>query len=108
MTARKPLVPPELRELLEVFAELAKLPPLPALQVGIHDAWRNAREDRAAVLRVRIRALADELRIADKYPSGAQDLAEYCTRVTASVRQELAKPLGYEPKSEPAGGRPDG
>lgn len=101
MTARKPVIPAELRELLNVFAELAQLPPQPVPGPGCYAAWRDVRDDRAAQLRVRIRSLVDELSICDQFPGlAAEDLAEYCTRAVERVRKELARPLGYEP--EPA------
>jgi hypothetical protein len=99
------LVPPELRELVGLLAELAELLPSAVTLAG----WEQRHEvqsRRGAVLASRLQILADELNseVSKKYPAHAAEwLAECCERSVNAVRAELAKPLGYEPKAAAAG-----
>lgn len=100
------LVPTALRELLGLMGKLAELPPVPAGD----DGWeaRSALELRRRImLQVRIASLADQLAICDLNPAVAPEcLDRHCQLSAASLREELAKPLGYEP--EPEGEAPAG
>lgn len=102
MTARKPLVPEELRELLTLMRDLSESLPIPATSAdGAWDARRKRGNRRASVLCTRLHTLAVELEMADKYPSvAAAGLTRYCERTSADIREELARPLGYEPWTE--------
>jgi hypothetical protein len=88
-------VPAELRALLEVLAELSDTPG-PADHNW--DGYHQAQLRRRSLLNVRLTTLADELAINDKYPSvAAEQLARHCQWAIQTCREELAKPLGYEP-----------
>lgn len=101
MSARRALVPPELRELLDLLGELAE--PLPDAKAGSADGWtrrRDLEDSRSVLLRVKVSSLADQLRICDKYPGvAAETLASHCRIAAEAVREHLAKPLGYEPEA---------
>jgi hypothetical protein len=102
VTARKPLVPPELRELLTLLADLAELLPMPAN--GQEGAW-DRRSDlgirRQSLLTVRLGALVDTFAVCDQYPSvAAESLAVECARGIKRIRECLAEPLGYEPEAQ--------
>lgn len=104
------LVPPGLRELLEVFGELTRPVPLPAKGTALLDIAWKARDDRTnwhrALLNSRVDSLIDQLQILDSYPDVADEILQgHCARAVAAIRAELGKPLGYEPRAEavPAG-----
>jgi len=89
-------VPLPLRELIDLLAELAETP-YPADRN--HKRHREVRDRRRIVLEVQLAALADQLRIGDKYPSAAAGgLARHCELRIPAIRERLAEPLGYEPE----------
>ena len=93
-------VPAELRELLEVLADLTE--PLPRAADGNWNRRREAEGRRESMLRVTIGSLVSTLRIHDQFPGVAGKLlAQDCKRWTEVARERLAEPLGYEPEPEP-------
>lgn len=95
-----PPVPPELAELVGLLAELGQLLPSATTVFG-WDQRREAEGRRMAILRSRLQILADELnsQVSKDYPEhAARWLTECCQRSAEAVRDELATPLGYEPK----------
>jgi hypothetical protein len=100
MTAPGPLVPPKLRELLGLMAELGKFLPAPA-----GGDWNRRREvegqrrslliSRLDLLSIHTRDLMDK---PSKFPEiDAQSLDAFCDRSIETIRAKLAEPLGYEP-----------
>ena len=112
MTARKPLVPQDLRDLLTVMRDLSVRPPLPAEErAGWHSAegaWNRRQElatRRSEVLAACLDGLVSELGSAGRRtPAGVEELARYCRQFSDYMREELAKPLGYEPETEKEAG----
>jgi len=95
------LVPPGLRTLLGLLAELAEFLPLPA--DGNWDRRRDVERSRASLLTSRLRMLDDQLAVCELYPDvGEQELAAYCQRSAQVIRAELAEPLGYQARTETA------
>ena len=112
MTAPKPLVPAELRELLTLMRDIAEPLPLPALGpdgLSAAGAWDRRREleiSRDSLVRSRLGSLVSQLAIDDDYPSvAAECLASYCQHSSEAIRQQIAEPLGYDPRLEPDGAR---
>lgn len=92
-------VPVALRELLELFAQLARDLPQPA--DGNYAARHEAEIHRAAILGTRLDTLDMVLKTGDRHPSvAAESLAVYCRGATESLRALLSEPLGYEPQRE--------
>jgi hypothetical protein len=107
VTARKPLVPAELPELLTLMRDLSEPLPVPARGpdgTPAGGAWQARREreiHRDALLGTRLHGLVDQIEVCDQYPSvAAGELARYCERASETIREELARPLGYEPDKE--------
>jgi hypothetical protein len=102
VTARKPLVPPDLRELIGLMRDLSEVLPIPAGGVdSAREAWqaRERRSSRASLLRAHLHSAAVQLELGPQYPHVEADmLTRDCQRSIAAIRQELAKPLGYEPE----------
>jgi hypothetical protein len=103
VTARKPLVPPDLRELIGLMRDLSVALPIPAGGVdSAREAWQareERRSSRASVLRAYLHSVAVQLELGPQYPHVEADmLTRDCQRSIAAIRQELAKPLGYEPE----------
>jgi hypothetical protein len=108
VTARKPFVPAALRDLLLLMDQIAAPLPIPAKDpaaTGDTDPWavreaRKARRD--GMLRASVIALAIEVDALTEHPSVAAELlAQYCERQSQRIREELAAPLGYEPRPQP-------
>jgi hypothetical protein len=105
VTGRKPHVPRELAELISLMSALGQPLPLPAngpAGYAPQGSW-EAREERElcreSVLGFRLHVLADELERGPQNPAvEAELLAQCCRRQAAAIREELAKPLGYEPR----------
>jgi hypothetical protein len=105
VTARKPLVPPELRELVTLVSQLMAPLPLPAGEHGGAAAGWEARRDaadrRSSVAGATMLGLAVTLEAADAHPEFYPEvLAGLCRRDSERVRAELAKPLGYEQRAD--------
>jgi hypothetical protein len=112
VTARKPLVPAELRELLGLMRDLTERLPTPAKDsdglaaAGEWDQRRDLADTRKVRLAVVLEELVGQLEMADEYPSvGGEYLARYCQRAADRLRGYLAEPLGYEPAPDREAGQ---
>jgi hypothetical protein len=94
MTAGKPQVPAKLREALGALAELSHTENLPPCRDAADYEKRNqVQNDRRVALEVWVSMLYEGL---------DSDLITLCSVITKVAREELAKPLGYEPDKVPA------
>jgi hypothetical protein len=95
----KPIVPPELREVLTLMHELTESLPMPEKGANGWDARHDREIWRQATLKAHLGTLVSQLESCEKYPSVAeQGLLNCCQQSVKTIREELAKPLGYEPE----------
>ena len=90
------LVPPELRELLGLLAQLAETPGPAQSTAENWEARRRAEGRRQAILASRLELLLDVLDVGEA-GGGADYLTRFCERSIKACRERLAEPLGYEP-----------